>query len=88
MNCPVCNSDDTKRTSEDVDELEAVREYECRQCESTWKLHGEPIVEVIRVIWDKQASNIQYGPNVDLDAMEAERIMNAAKSLTIPMFGS
>lgn len=88
MQCPVCGSQDTKRTFEEVDDLEAVRDYECRDCQSTWKLFGEPIIEVIRVIWNKEASDIQYGPTVDLEAMQIERIMNASKSRTIPMFES
>lgn len=87
MKCPVCGSDDTKRTYEDTDdEYQAVREFECSQCQSTWKLFGEPIVEVIRVIWDEQASEIQYGPDIDLEAKETERIISEAKLRTIPMF--
>lgn len=88
MQCPVCGSDDTKRTCEDIDDLEAMREYLCRQCESTWKLFGEPIVEVVHVVWNKEASDIKHGPDVDLEAMELERLMNAAKVHTIPMFES
>lgn len=86
MACPVCDSNKTKVVYEELDEFEAVREYECRDCLSTWKIYGEPIVRVVDVVWEKSPKEIQYGPDVDVEAMEIEKIMRIAEKKTLPMF--
>ncbi len=84
--CPVCGSDHVKIALETLDEFEALRGWECRDCESTWEIRGEPIVIVTSAVWEKTPSNIQYGPDVDLEQMAIDAIMREAEAKTLPLF--
>lgn len=86
VKCPGCGYARPDRDDEEINEDMARREYSCPECRTTWRIYGTPVLEVVSVDWIKVAEDIQYGPGVDVEALEAARIMEIAKKRTIPMF--
>lgn len=86
VKCPACEHPKPRRNDEEINEDIATRWYTCPDCETTFEIHGTPVLEVVSVDWIEVPENIQYGPGVDLEALEVARIMEVAKRRTIPLF--
>ena len=86
VKCPACGHPKPYRDDEQINEDIGTRWYRCPECDTTWQIYGTPVLEIVSVDWIKVPENIQYGPNIDVEALEVARIMEIAKHRTVPMF--